>query len=80
MSEERGLRRSISLGELISSIVGVITLVSIWAINLDSKVKENSLRIRYLEQNYDTTKQDLREIKRVTNEILITLEKKQNRD
>jgi hypothetical protein len=80
MSEDKGLKRSISLGELISSIVGVITLVSIWAINLDSKVKENGLRIRYLEQNFDSAKEDLKEIKRTTNEILINLEKKKDRD
>lgn len=74
------MKKTVTLGEALSMLLGIITLVSIWAINLNEKVSRNDLRIDNIEKENYEMKRDVKEIKNTTTQILITLENKVSRD
>jgi hypothetical protein len=68
------------LWEIVSALLPIFIGLFGWTWNLNTTVKEQAIEIKYLKQGQLEYKSDVREIKQITQDILIKLENKKNRD
>lgn len=74
------MNRPPKLWEILAAFIPVVSGIVIWLWNLGTTVKEHGKDIEYLKINQIEYKADIKDVKEKLNAILVTLEKKQDRD
>lgn len=67
------------LWEILSALLPIFIGLFGWVWNINTTVKEQAIEIRYLKEDRVELRNDIKEIKQTTQDILIKLENKENR-
>ena len=74
------MKKEITLGNLLAILVPTFIIILTWGGNLQTQLKEHSIRIQTLERNNGKVEAKLERIENLQTQILVELQNKKNRE